>query len=369
MSPPPGPVGPPEVGASVPDLLARIRILERRLNELDGKNKGAAVRGQDRSAKGAMPDLPPSRNATTNQAAGSETKPAPPAAPGADDTQSTTQGSFVFRDSAPTLNSRKFEYSIDANYTRNVGQTQFDRLALASVTARYGLGYGFEGAVLLPYYMGQRTTVIGIVGQEVNETVQSIGDVQVQLSRQLWGQGAGYPGASLMVGMVAPTGKYPYKAFGLTRGSNEQADPRSPFSPLMASRGHWAAISNLQFFKTFDPVIVFFGLGTDYAFEREIDGHDAQPGLRLTYNAGFSLALSEYTTLGAQYLGSLEKPLKVDGQTVASLTSSTLFEGARARFLVVQRLGEGIYLEPSLVLGLTNDIPSYTAGLTFRRRM
>ena len=131
----------------------------------------------------------------------------------------------------------------------------------------------------------------------------------------------------------------------------------------MQSRGVWAALGNLQFYKTYDPVILFFGFGGQYSFEREVDGHTVQPGFRVTYNAGLSFALSEYTTLGYQISGAIEQPLIVDKTALPQQPN----EYFRSRFAVIQRLDTDLYLEPSVTTGLYNA-GDLTFGITLRKR-
>jgi hypothetical protein len=366
-------------GESVADMVARIRILERRLNELESK-KGSKANTQKTATENTPPALETSSSITptssvadpaeaqtkaTSRTAKGQAAPTNSSAAKDEKTLQSLQTSFVFRDNAPTLEKNSFEIAVDANYTRNAGQTQFDRLMQGNLSARYGLPGGYEIAAIVPYYNAGRQTQIVVNNTTINESIQSIGDIQLQGSKQLWQQGVGYPGAALMLGATLPTGSHPFNDFGFT-STGAVADPRSPFGPLMASRGLWAAMGSLQFYKTYDPIILFFGVGFDHAFERSFSGNAVQAGDKLTYNAGFSFALSEYTTLAAQYLGSIEGPLKVNDTTVAG---GELGESARGRFVLVQRLDENLYIEPSLVLGLTRDVPSYTVGVALRKRM
>ncbi len=114
-------------------------------------------------------------------------------------------------------------------------------------------------------------------------------------------------------------------------------------------------------------------MGLNYALAREFEGNTFEPGLRYLYNAGLSLALSEHTTLGFQVSGSFERPFKSTIRTYNDGSVRTFvdpaLETARARFVVIQRLDEGLYIEPSLTMGLTDDTPDMTLGLGLRKRM
>jgi hypothetical protein len=311
------------------------------------------------------------------------------------------QSSFIFRDQAPTLAANKSEVSIDGNYTRNVRAgaspiIQYDRIFAGTLDAKFGIGNGFEVGVALPYFQTTRQTRGPV---SVNEDIDSIGDLRLQLGKQIFAPTAMLPGLAMSFVMEAPTGATRYydvkNIIGLQEATAAacppgEIDPRdptgtricsetrnqspfSPFLPSIASRGHWAGTVNAQFFKTFDPIVIFFGAGLTYAAPREYDGNTYQPGLRIAYNAGISLALSEHTTLGFQYSGTYEQPFKAtirtysDGKVREFIDPSQ--ETARARMVIIQRLDQGLYVEPSVTFGLTDDTPDLTLGLTFRKRM
>jgi hypothetical protein len=402
------PVGPPtQAGEPLPspsDLMARIRLLEKRLADVeDGKRGTAKAKPSAAQAASKVPnkaDAAAPAGSTTpsptgSQPAAANTPGATPAVPettvakaatAAPQSDSSLQASFLFRDTAPTLATSKAEISLDGTYVRNVRAggspfTQFDRLFVGAVEAKFGIGNGFEIGGSASYFSTARQTRGAL---QVDEDLQGLGDVRFNLSKQLWAPTARLPGLALSVGVETPTGLTRYDdvrrviaiqeaAVGNALNDPRNQSPFTPFLPSVASRGHWAASANAQFFKTFDPVVVFFGMGVNYALAREFEGNTFQPGLRFTYNAGLSVALSEHTTLGFQYSGSIEQPFKTTIRTysdgsVRRFTDPSQ-ESARARFVVIQRLDEGLYIEPSLTMGLTDDTPDLTLGLALRKRM
>lgn len=360
-------VPPPEQMMSPVDMAARLRILEKRLAEIEQRSgkrvspKAAAIPSPPPAPASTKTDPAPVATTATDAAPPAPSKPAgTPPSTTVSEQEKTLAGSFIFRDNAPTLQANKLEIAIEGSYLRNSAFLQTDRLFQGSLSARYGLSNGFEVGATALYYASGRQTLANYQGAD------SVGDVQLQVSKQLWSPTDYYPGASASVGVILPTGRHPYKTLGNTT-AGLPADPRDPLASLMSSRGHWATTGNLQFFKTFDPLIVFFGIGYDYALARTIEGFSIQPSPKLNFNAGFSFALSEHSTLGFQYAASIEGPLKIDKRDIAGL--GLVSEAARARFLLVQRLQQDLYLEPSVTLGLTKDTPNVIVGATLRKRM
>jgi hypothetical protein len=383
------------------DLMARIHLLEKRLADVEDRKRGAA---KTKAAPAQVakepsgivtpitpaPSKAPSIPSSTPSPAVPVTTVAKTAAAAAPPSDSSLQSSFLFRDTAPTLATNKGEISVDGSYVRNVRAggspfTQSDRLFFGAIEAKFGIGNGFEIGASASYFTSERQTRGAL---NVLEDVQGMGDVRFNVSRQLWAPTARLPGMALSVGVETPTGLTRYGDINRVVAIQEAApinplnpnalDPRdqspfTPFLPSIASRGHWAVSANAQFFKTFDPVVVFFGVGVNHAFAREFEGNTFQPGLRLTYNAGLSLALSEHTTLGFQYSGSVDQRFKYtirrysDGSVRSFIDPSQ--ETARARFVVIQRLDDGLFMEPSVTMGLTDDTPDLTVGLAIRKRM
>lgn len=211
----------------------------------------------------------------------------------------------------------------------------------------------------VPAYYSDRQTLAG--ANSVEEEVTSFGDVTLGLSKTLWDQTADYPGAAVSTTVYFPTGSSPY-VFGddYVVGSN----PTDLFRNYL-STGVWAVGGNLQFFKTVDPLILFAGGGLTYAFSKEIEGHEVQPLPAVSLNAGFSFALSEKTTLAASVNYLFSDGLRVDGADIERSEE----ELATGQLLLVQRVGTGLYLEPSVTIGLTDGSQDVSFGLAIRKRL
>ncbi len=267
------------------------------------------------------------------------------------------QEAFLARDNIPTLQSNKFEVSQSFDYGRGTSFVQNDRSFRATTTMRYGIANDVELALSVPYFASQRRT--NAFNQTIVRNRSGLSDISVQASANLWRESEWYPGAALTLGLSIPTGDAPYDIQNLRAG----VIPTDPLA-LNQSSGHWVPRGSIQFFKTVDPLILFFGVGTDYALPRTFNGTKVEPGYRITYNMGFGFAVSERTTLGVSFNGSLSERLKVGGVPVANSVNENL----NARITLIQRVGQDFWLEPAVTLGLTDDAADAAFSLSLRKR-
>lgn len=337
-------------------LERRIQQLEARLKLLEGevtkreKTRPAASRGKGAEQPQAVAGG--GQAAQTAQAGQGVA-----AQPAGQQTSTVAQEAFLARDNIPTLQSRKFEISQGFDYGRATSFIQNDRSFRATTTLRYGITNDVELALSVPYFASQRRT--NAFNQTIVRNRSGLGDISVQASANLWREGEWYPGAALSLGLSIPTGDAPYDLVNL-RAGNIPTDPLA----LNQSSGHWVPRGTVQFFKTVDPLILFFGVGADYALPKTFSGTKIEPGYRITYNMGFGFAVSERSTLGVSFNGALSERLKVGGVPVANSVNELL----TARFTLIQRVGQDFWLEPAVTLGLTDDAPDAAFSLSLRKR-
>lgn len=330
-------------------LLERIRVLERRLEQLE---RGTQPPRRGRAAPVA-PSPPPMPIAAP---------PPPPPAERARDPQDQDipQEAFVFRDQAVTLRPGRVEASLDLSYLRDRRTISSDRSGSAVLTGRIGLLEGVEASVTLPFFQSTRSFERSVNDISDRET-RGLGDVAVQVNMLGWGERPAWPGAVFTAAVVTPTGPSPF--ISPVRGLNAEQIPVD-ITQLISTRGTWALRAGVQFFKTVDPLVLFGGASYEYAFPLEQSGITFQPGQRINYNAGFSFALSERSTLGFTFIGSYTAAMKANAFTYRSTAS----EAAALRISLVQRLGRNFWMEPALAFGLVSDSPSLQLGLGLRYR-
>lgn len=326
----------------IAQLEARLKMLE---TELAKRERAGPARGKERGPR-------PGEGAPAQTQQAGVPQPPPGQAK-----SSAPQEAFLLRDNIPTLQSNTFEVSQSFEYGRATTVLQNDRGFRATTTLRYGIANNVELALSVPYFATQRRT--NAFNQTIVRNVSGIGDISAQVSANLWREGEWYPGAALTLGLSMPTGDNPYDLANLQAGQ-VAGDPLA----LKQTSGHWVPRAAIQFFKSTDPLILFFGVGMDYALPRTFGDVKVEPGFRYTYNLGFGFALSERSTLGFSLNGSISERLKVGGVPVANSVNELL----TARFTLIQRLGQDFWIEPAITVGLTDDGPDAALTLSLRKR-
>lgn len=275
------------------------------------------------------------------------------------------QETFVFRDNSVTLRPWRLEASTEFGYVHGDGFLQTDRAFTSVTSVRLGVLNWLEFDATLPAFTATRTRGTGPFRTQTRE-VGGLGDALIQANARVHEQTENTPGVVISLGALLPTGPAPYDF------SRYQPNPAIPaYNPnptdlnaAYFSRGAWGAVGNLQLYKTVDPLILFAGLGARYLFSQRVQGHMVQAGVIYTYNLGFSLALSEKSTLGFQVAGDYENTLVVDHHAVPQ----TNLEPVVARVSLIQRIFAQTWLEPALTAGLTNTAPGFGLSVGVRRR-
>lgn len=275
------------------------------------------------------------------------------------------QESFVYRENAVTLKPAKVEASTQVGYLHSNGFLQTDRALIASTSLRVGLLDWLEIGATLPAFTGSRSRVVRPFVSR-SEAVSGLGDLVIQANMRLHEQTAGTPGVVASVGGILPTGVSPYRFAFYQPLQNRPAYNPNPtdLNGNYLSRGAAGLTGNVEVYKILDPIIVFFGAGTQYFFSREIEAHRVQPGPAYTYNLGLSFALSEKSTLGFQINGFYESQLLVDSHRVPE----SEFEPIVARVTLIQRVFPQTWIEPELDAGLTSSAPNLGLALGLRHR-
>ena len=367
-------------------LEERILYLENRLNQIENRMSAASEPGgRKRPARKVAPGGPAAAgNVNAAPGSGGSAAGAPPAPKngepgrGAPDPAASPQESFIFRENAVTLKKGGFEISTEASYIHSNGFLQLDRALVSATSIRYGVADWIELGASLPLYYSTRSSAVGPSATVLRE-VKSLGDASLLLNARLFDQTPDLPGVVLNLGVISPTGKAPYNFAGYQpvpcgpvpapgatatlATCNYKPNPTDSGSAYL-SRGAWGGRAGLQFYKTLDPIVVFWGGGLEYLLKQHDFGHTIQQGARAYYNLGFSFALSDRSTLGFQINGAFQRKLRVDGLTVPESTS----EPISARFSLVQRIARETWFEPSVTIGLTNNTPDLTLGAGVRRR-
>ncbi len=264
-----------------------------------------------------------------------------------------------------TLRPWRVEASTEFGYVHNDGFLQTDRAFTSTSSLRLGVLNWLEFNATVPAFTATRTHGTGPFRTQSRE-VGGLGDVLIQANARVHEQTEGTPGLVVSLGTLLPTGPEPYDFSRYQPNPAALAYNPNPVNLNAAyfSRGAWGVVGNLQSYKTLDPIILFAGVGARYLFPQSVQGHTVQAGVIYSYNIGFSLALSEKSTLGFQVAGNYENQLIVDQHAVPQ----TNIEPVIARVSLIQRVFAQTWLEPALTAGLTSSAPGLGVSVGLRRR-
>ncbi|WP_431303223.1 hypothetical protein [Sediminicoccus sp. BL-A-41-H5] len=337
-------------------LMERIRLLEQRLEQLERAPQRASRPAPGRPVAAPAPAAP-----VATAPAPPPSAPAEPAARLRDPREEDIpQEAFVFRDQAVTLRPGKAELSLDLGYLRDRRTVSTDRSGSAVLTGRVGLLDGVEAAITLPFFIATRSFELSPTFVTDRET-RAMGDVTAQVNIRGWGEREYRPGAVFTAALVTPTGPSPF--VNPAQGITPQQVPVD-ITQFISTRAAWALRGGVQMFKTMDPLVLFGGVAYEYAFPVEQSGITFRPGWRISYNAGVSFALSDRSTLGFTFIGNYTAALQANSIQYRATAS----EAAVFRLSLVQRLAPGLWIEPSLGMGLVSESPNVQVGLGLRYR-
>jgi hypothetical protein len=111
-----------------------------------------------------------------------------------------------------------------------------------------------------------------------------------------------------------------------------------------------------------DPIILFYGVGYTYSFEREFQGVDVTLGQEFRYNLGLGFAASERVTLSTAFIGSYITETKFNGQSFPNTDQEPL--RVRLAATIAQRCR---LVEPFVNIGLTETAPAAELGIIWTR--
>jgi hypothetical protein len=308
------------------------------------------------------PEPPPAQTSVT---ASKDSQTAPnPRPPGVGEPDDAPQELNVLRENAVTLKPAGIEVSTEANYIRRQSQLQNDRAFIATTAVRYGILNWLELSATIPAGYSVRSSNTSPT-TDVTKYLSGVGDLSAQANARVVNETANWPGVVVALGFIAPTGPNPYylSNYSFNVANIRAPNPRNPLVDYFAL-GSWALHSNVQIYKTIDPIILFAGFGFDHVFPLTESGYTVDGFNRLSYNLGMSFALSEKTTLGFSFNGAYAPNIRVNGHEVFQ----SALESALARFTVIQRIVKNVWLEPSVSFGLGQNSPDFIIGLGVRAR-
>ena len=259
---------------------------------------------------------------------------------------------LFLRQASVLLTGGQVEIEVGLNYLNNqlaanVYNAKFRQFQIP-LAFRVGLFDRIEGSVSIPWLYSEQK--ISFAEDSLSKSATGLGDVSAGITIEIIREGVRIPNIVASVSVQAPTGSVPNEE-GLSTGS-----------------GHWAGSLGLQFIKTSDPVVLFWGVRYTHEFEAEHffnDGvYDVQPGETFDYNFGFGFAVNERVSLSAQVTGGYQWQTRADGREISGSDS----EPVSLRGALTYRASRKAYVEPSLTIGLNDETADLVIGIAFARR-
>ncbi len=259
---------------------------------------------------------------------------------------------LFLRQTSVLLNPGEMEAEIDFNYMSNefsssIYKSRFRQFQVP-LSFRIGLFSRAEGFLSMP--LSHERQEISFADQGTSQTAKGAGDAQAGLNYEIHPETPDWPDIIAALSLKAPTGGKPGEA-GLSTGS-----------------GHWAGTLGVQFIKTTDPIVLFWGVRYTHAFAASHylnDGvHRVEPGDTAEYNFGFGFAVNDRVSLSVQDTGSYQWETRSDGSAVSGSATET----ASFRSALTFRISRQTYIEQSLSIGLNDDTPDFVVGFAATRR-
>lgn len=219
-----------------------------------------------------------------------------------------------------------------------------------SATARLGLPWDMQASLRVPAAYQQRR----VVTAENDETTAydfDLGDVELEVSRQLHKSRGVWPDLLASVRWKTDTGANPLNA--------EAGD-------LTLGSGYDALGGTLTAVSVSDPVVFFGGVSYTHNFAAGTDIGHYEPGYGYGFDAGLALALNLGSSLSFSYDHRVTTAGSLDGRTIpGSRSSAGVFTIGASLSATPSRT-----LDFSVGIGLTEDAPDVivTTSLPLRGR-
>ncbi len=220
------------------------------------------------------------------------------------------------------------------------------RQLVVPLEIRYGLTERAQFFINAP--VGWAQTEFATLGFDARENDGGIGDITTGVSFLIRdGQGR-CADTIFTVAATFPSGQDPFTSALL-----------SVNAPSLGG-GFYAISTDLLWIETFDPVVIFYGIGWRHQFESEFFGSDIQPGEELRGQLGVGFAVNQRVTLSARFNVAYVTKIRVDHQFV----EGTFQEPMALRFAATVGSSNRI-IEPFAEIGATDSAPASRFGITW----
>lgn len=226
------------------------------------------------------------------------------------------------------------------------------RRFLMPLTARYGWRGDNELFLTVPFGWAHFERDASLF--EFNDATGVMGDLSFGIIHQLdlkflqeKHKDRKLPDVTASFSVRAPTGTHPFR--------NTSANLASLGS------GFWQFSARVNFTQSFDPIVIFAGLGYDYQLPDQYNGVTIEPGDSFNYYVGLGFGVSDDVSLSATLSGAYVDRISFDGIDVANSDS----EPISIRLSYLRRLSRTDRIQPFVDFGITPDSSDVTFGILY----
>ena len=181
------------------------------------------------------------------------------------------------------------------------------RVLLTPIEFRYGLSPVWQANVNIPW--GFSSNEFAFYSTDEFGNAGGLGDVSVGLTGLLV-EGKNQRADVLMIAAVtAPTGESSFSSTLAVPGSS-------------LGEGFWAFTAGVNFIRTYDPVVIFWGAGYRHRLQADFEDGlggilEVDPGAHVFYRLGVGFAINPQVTVGASFVGSYIAENSINGLRAA----------------------------------------------------
>jgi hypothetical protein len=206
-----------------------------------------------------------------------------------------------------------------------------------------------EAYVAAPYIFQhvETSSASALAGTNTVATQSSsgYGDLSFGVKYHLLMENKYIPDVIVSLGVTAPTGE-------------EKSEPI--LASMSAGNGFWDFTPGVQFIRTFDPVVLFWGVDFTHSMARTRNQQKEQPGDAIGYNFGMGFAINDDVSISAQVVGAYQTEWYYDNIKAAGSAR----EPTVLRLALTSRSHGNLYFEPSVSLGINDDAPDFSVGFS-----
>jgi hypothetical protein len=257
-------------------------------------------------------------------------------------------GQIFLRQSTVLLKPGEKELDISLSYTRDEFANLRSRQWNLFLSLRLGITERLEGFVDMPLSWAQRE-VFDSDSVDKNDAT-GIGDVGAGFKYIFKQQDKQWPDIIGSFSFSAPTGDEP--------------DPKNP-NDISVGSGHWHLSTGLTLVKSYDPAVLFGGIGYGYTFKETLNGVEVAPGNSFNYSFGMGFAINNQISLSGQFVGAYQTKTEQDGLKIVGSSR----EPMSLRTGLTYRVGKGRYLQPAVMFGLNDAATDATLMLSYSHKL